>query len=338
MLLLRWYLAVAALAAVAYYAAPEGLVRDAVYAVCGLLGVVGIAWGVLRHRPQERAAWWLLAAGQLLFTAADTVFAYYDHVLHTSPFPSAADVLYLLAYPVLALSLWRLVRLAPSGLDRAGLLDSAVLTVALTLVSWVALAHPLLASDEPLVSRLVSAAYPLADILLLALLVLLVMAPGARTASFRLLCASTVLLLVADTLYAALTATGDFTDGDVTSGAWIASYALAGAAALHPSVRELSSRSARGADGAIAAGGTGSPLTRRRLALLAGAVALAPLTMAVEHLLGLPLDVWALVLSSLVLFGLVVARLATVVRQVERSSRQRDALRGDLAHAAAHDR
>ncbi|ROP42785.1 diguanylate cyclase (GGDEF)-like protein [Pseudokineococcus lusitanus] len=337
MLHLRLYLGAAALVAVAYFAVPNGLLRDAAYAVSGLLGVAAVLWGLRRSRPRERAAWWLLAAGQVMFTVADGVFAVYDHVLHLTPFPSPADVVYLAAYPVIALGLHRLVRARPGEVGRGALLDGAVLTLALTLVSWVALAHPLLVSDEPLVARVVSAAYPMADILLLALLVLLVMAPGARTPSFRLLATSMALLLVADTLYAALSAAGDWDDGGLTSGLWIASYTLLGAAALHPSMRELSDPDHPDRPADAGAPTATSPLSRRRLTVLAGAVALAPVTMAVQHLLGAPFDVWALVVSSLGLFGLVVARLATVVGQVVRYSAQRDALRGDLAHAAAHD-
>ncbi len=337
---LRSYAVAATVVTAVFFTAPQGLLRDGAYALCGLMGVAAIAWGVLRWRPRERAAWWLLAAGQLLFTVADVVLIVYDDVLHATPSPSVADLLYLAGYPVVALGLLRLVRLQPGAVDRAGLLDAAVLTVALGLVSWVALAHPLLVSDERLLVRVVSAAYPLADVLLLAIVVLLVMAPAARTASFRLLCTGMVAQLVADTLYAVLNASGSYSEVGLTTGAWIASYVLAGAAALHPSMRTLSagrlgvapSPAAPAAEVAAT-----SPLSAGRLAVLAGAVALAPVTMAVQQLVGVPLDVWALVVSSLVLFGLVVARLAVVVRQVVRSSAQRDALRADLAHAAAHD-
>lgn len=337
----RPYAVVAVLAATAYFAVPDGTPRDVVYAVCGLLGVAAVVAGVRRHRPREQAAWWLLAAGQLLFTVADSVFAVLEHRGGEVPFPGPADAVYLAAYPVLALSLLRLVRARPGGVERSALLDAAVLTVALALVSWVALAHPLLLTDEPLLSRVVAAAYPLADILLLALLVLLVMTPGAATASFRLLSASTAVLLVADTLYAVPTATGGWSDGGLTSGLWIASYALAGAAALHPSMRRLSDPCGeRPADRSTAADVTPSPqghLTGRRLALLAGAAALAPTTLAAQHLLGAAPDVWAVVVCSFLLIGLVGLRLVLVVRQVVRYSAQRDALRGDLAHAAAHD-
>ena len=36
--------------------------------------------------------------------------AYYEHIVGETPFPSTADALYLLAYPVLAAGLWLLVR------------------------------------------------------------------------------------------------------------------------------------------------------------------------------------------------------------------------------------
>ena len=98
-----------------------------------------------------------------------------------------------------------------------------------------------IASDTSLMlaSRLISIAYPLADVLLLAVLARLFTSPGARSASYRLLGAALLLQLGADIVFAGLTAVGTYSGGFLDLG-WMASYLCWGAAALHPSVRSLS--------------------------------------------------------------------------------------------------
>ncbi len=77
--------------------------------------------------------------------------------------------------------------------------------------------------------------------------------------------------------------------------------------------------------------------TRARLAALTLAVLIAPGTLAVQRLLGLPLDVWAVVLGSVVTFVLVVARMNLAIDLIVAANRQREQLQEDLAHQAAHD-
>ena len=63
-----------------------------------------------------------------------------------------------------------------------------IIAAGLGLLSWTFLMRPIAADDSlDLTGQLVSLAYPLADVVLLAMLARLVTSPGARTASFRLL-------------------------------------------------------------------------------------------------------------------------------------------------------
>ena len=77
--------------------------------------------------------------------------------------------------------------------------------------------------------------------------------------------------------------------------------------------------------------------TRARLAALTLAVLIAPATLAAQQLLGLPLDVWAVVLGSVLTFVLVVARMNLAIDQIVAANRQREKLQDDLAHQAVHD-
>ena len=322
----RAYLASGVLVVAAYLAVPEGISRDLVYVAVGLSSVVAIVVGVRRYRPLRAAAWYWMAAGQLCWVLGDALYSWYQHVAGTSPFPSPADALYLIAYPLIVVGLVVLIRARKRGLDIAGLIDSGIVTVALGLLSWVVLASPIARDGEQSsIARVIGVAYPAADILLLAFLVRLLVGPGARTVAFRLLTAATGLLLVADTAFAVISANSSY-QGGVVDLVWLASYVLWGTAALHPSMTALSEP-----------GHEPAPLTVRRLAALTIAVLVAPCILAVELALGRPLDAWPVTVCSVALFALVVARMQLAIREVRASVRQRDIAQGDLAHQAAHD-
>ena len=89
----------------------------------------------------------------------------------------------------------------PQG-DRAGVIDSLILTVGIALLSWVFLVAPNIhLSGLTLLEKAVSAAYPLGDILLLAAAIRLAVDKGKRAPAFYLLVGSIVSLLAVDSAY-----------------------------------------------------------------------------------------------------------------------------------------
>jgi len=306
---------------------PEGLARDVVYVVAGLLGVLGVLVGVWLHRPQRPRAWQALAASQLLWVVADVVGTVQEVVAPTDAFPTAADGLYLAGYPLLGLSLFLLLRGRRPRRDVEGVLDSLTVAVGLYLLCWVLLARPTLdQAADSWWSAAVAAAYPVLDVTIIAILVALIITPGTHTHALRLLVTAILLVIIADT---AATALGLLALGstDPIDFVWLLSYLLIGAAVLHPSVRTLSVATPPGAPA----------FSRRRQISTAAAVLVAPGTLAVQHLLDLPLDVWAVVLASVVMFLLVVARMNVAIHQIVTADRRSEAAQAELAHQAAHD-
>ena len=82
-----------------------------------------------------------MAFGQALFVAGDLAWNWYE-LQGEDPFPSVADALYLAGYPFLALGLLLLIRRRLSDGDRGGLLDAAILTAAVAILSWTFLMQP----------------------------------------------------------------------------------------------------------------------------------------------------------------------------------------------------
>jgi diguanylate cyclase (GGDEF)-like protein len=292
------------------------LPQSIVYDLVGLSAVVSILCGVRLHRLRRRGMWYGLAGGLVVFVAGDVVYSVYVYALDLEPFPSPADALYLASYPILAAALLVMIRSRTGGRDRAGLIDALVIATGLGLLSWTFLMRPI-ASDPSLTlgSRLISLAYPLADVLLLAVLARLVTSPGARSMSYRLLAAAVLLQLGADIVYAGLTVSGTYAGGLIDL-AWMVSYLCWGAAALHPSVRSLSE----------VAPARGVRVTRARLLVLAPAALIAPGLLLLQGSRGLTIDWVALGVGSVVLFLLVVARMSDLVAQVQDQAAQLAAL------------
>ncbi len=295
----------------------------------GLLSPIAIVVAIAIHRPRAASAWWLFALGLFLYFLGDLYTYSYPKLAGVEvPFPSLGDGIYLAVYPALMAGLIILVRRRNPIRDRAALIDSTILTIGIGLLSWVFLIAPNFhLSGLSSAAKLVSVAYPLGDILLLAAAIRLAVDAGKRAPSFYMLVASIVSLLAVDSAYGyALLVDGYHHQLGFDLG-WIAYQVLWGAAALHPSMRTLEQPAAA----------KRAQLTTFRLVLLGGACLIAPaiLTQAFEDA-----DVLVLVIASAALFLLVVARMALLVRQEERAATREAALRAagvDLVAAAGHE-
>jgi hypothetical protein len=159
-----------------------------------------------------RLPWMLLALGIGAFLAGQCVLGVYQLVLQLpSPFPSAADVLFLGAYPLLIAALLAFVRAYREAGYPVGTRGDHLLTAGLgaALLAWPtwALVRPILAAAAPPLERALNAAYPLLDVLvLLPILVLLRITSrfrGGQVARvFASLLAGILFLCAGDVLFA----------------------------------------------------------------------------------------------------------------------------------------
>ena len=323
----RRYLLISGALGACYPLVPHGLPQDAVYVTLGLSCVIAILMGLKLHRPQLSAPWYLMAAGQLLWVVGDAVDSWHLHISGDVSFPSVVDAFYLTAYPLLAAGLLLMIRGRQRRRDFAGMLDSAIVTAGLGLLSWVLLAGPTIAASEhSFQAAAVSVAYPVADILLVGALVRMLTTPGGRTPSLWWLLTAVALLVAGDSTSTALTlyTTSSTSTFDLI---WLASYVAWGAAALHPSM----------ATPPAPPQAFDLHFGPFRVAALAVATLIAPATLAVQHLMGVQLDVWPIVVGTVAVLSLVVIRMSVAISQIVAANVIRDGLRHELAHQASHD-
>jgi signal transduction histidine kinase len=322
------YLGLGAVLCTAYYLVPATASKLVVWPLIGGSSAAAIVLGTRWHRPTCPLAWYLFAAGQLSFITGDWLYVERVRVLQSGQvFPSVVDLFYLAFYPLLVAGLLLLIRRRSPGRDLASLIDAAIITIGLGLLSWVFWISPYIWMQgfTPW-QRLVSIAYPLGDVLVLAVAVRLAFGRGRRPPALWLLTGSIVPLLFGDTVFGLLQLTGTWgtwQHQQLLDLCWILFYLGFGAAALHPSMVALSEP---------------APvrvwLTRGRLLLLAGASLLAPTILALQAARGrldLP-TVTALAAGSAAMFLLALARMRGLAGELavqhERERTSQRVLRG----------
>ncbi len=299
-----------------YYRFP-GL-RTEAWGLIGLSGVMAIAAGVVINRPARKTPWLLLAAANLSFIAGQVSFLVMTQLGVRVPFPSFADVLYLATYPLMAAGMLIFIWWRSPGRDRRSLLDALTLTVGLALLSWIYLILPYV--HNPGLSWLqksTAIAYPLGDVLVLAMIARL-LAPGTgRARSVQLLALGSLGLLASDVSYGLIQLYGSFHNGTIVDLGWAVCYGAWGAAALHPSMTELTKPVSRQPS-------ESSPV---RLIVLLLASFIAPVVLFIDSVQGRFHDDSVIAVFSALLYLLVLSRLWDVAASHRRSLGRERAVR-----------
>jgi signal transduction histidine kinase len=302
----RAYLAAGLAATALYFLLPwDSFGQTMVYDAIGASAAAASVLGARIFRPSLRLPWYLFGAGLLAFTVGDVLFNLYAFVWNREPpVPSIADVFYLAGYPILTVGLALLVRCLRSDERRKGRIDAAMLIAAFALCQWIFLIQDRLQHGS-VAERVVAISYPAMDIVLLSALVFFALSPTSSAVAYRYLGGSIVLLIVADEVYGVSPAS--YASATWLDSAWLLSYVLWGAAALHPSMCELSEP---------AYGDT--RLSTRRFAMLAVALATAPAVLLIQAATGSGIDAVPIALGAGVLCGLVLLRLTSMIHALDR--------------------
>jgi diguanylate cyclase (GGDEF)-like protein/PAS domain S-box-containing protein len=328
-----FYLVLGSFAAVGFFlflGSEHHLFYDLFYDLVGLSAVAAIVAGVWMNRPDHQLSWYLFALGQLMFVAGDLTLNYYENVLHIeAPFPSMSDAFWLGGYPILTIGLVLLIRRRALGRDWAGLIDAAIIATGMGVLSWVFLMNPYV-EDYALsvLERSISIAYPIMDLLLLAVAARLAVTPGSPAPAYRLLSLSLVYLLIADAIYAKMLLDGTYYTGSLPDLWFLLSYVFWGAAALHPTMHTVSKPARK----------PSTKVSRVRLALLAGASLTALIVYGIQEVRGEPVDASVIIGGCAVLLLLVSARMFGILRDYERAvARERILSNTGAALVAAPD-
>ena len=313
------YLTGGGLAIAAYFLLPGGgLAQGVLFVGVAAALPVAIAAGIRVHRPPNPRGWYVLAAAWTVNVFACAVW-YLVPVLsgRPLPYPSVADALFITGYLLAVVGLWLIVRSRTQREPGSGA-DALMITLGISVLSWIVVIEPTFrASGLTVAQRLLSAgAYPLIDLALVGIAVRLAFAPGHRPISLWLLAVSILSQTAADTRYSIAVLEGTFSFGGPEFAGWLMAYVTLGAAALHPSMRDL----------AKPAPSPERSKMRLRLVLLALAAVGAPLVAMGRSLVQGRPDQAVLSAIAAVLFVLAFARMRMLMADVSEVRRARKAM------------
>ncbi|MGA9872893.1 MAG: bifunctional diguanylate cyclase/phosphodiesterase [Rhodococcus sp. (in: high G+C Gram-positive bacteria)] len=320
---MKWWLfpALATALCLTYFFLPESALSNSVYFGIAVVSALAIVAGIRINRPSSAGAWYLIAAGVGLWVLGDAAFLaiYLDQSV--VPILSAADIVYLTGYPVLAAGLYTLVHQSWRRGELGHVANSTIVMIAFGLLMWVFVVQPA-SADVSTVEGLVGVAYPAMDVFLLGLLIHFVGATQWESTAFRLLTASVVAVLIAD--IAADVEPVEFvtTGPHVIDAGYLAGYVLVGTAALHPSMSALGAHPSRRRPSTLI-----SSFNTTTVVAVTAATLTVPLAMGILIARGEPVTEWGwgVVLCATLLIGLVFVRVTDLLRLLDR---QTQTLRG----------
>jgi signal transduction histidine kinase len=284
--------------------------------------VVALLLGVRLHKPADPRPWQLLATGQAVFLFAFLSQWALSTLLGSGASPSLTNLVFFVRYPFLMAALLLLVRRRTPGRDRAGVIDALIVATSIGVVYWSFLIDPAVQRQGlSLATRVTLLGLPVMDLLLLVVGVRLLVgagAVGARKQSFNLLAAALAVSLVADSVFCLLHLLDAWPPAPLTAqlinACCLGSHLLLGAAALHPSMRTLTEPSY--AEQLC-------PRKRlRRLALLGALSLLAPAVLVIQDLRHDTIDARAIAAAWVVLFVLLVVRMADLLWELDDGTAQ----------------
>lgn len=138
----------------------------ALVVMAGAIFILSVAFSFGRGEGL-RVQWLFIGLGALSFAIGDLIWTYFEAVRGLDPYPSLADVFYVLQYPLIA---WGLLR---AGIAYRGLLDlrkpfygSLFVGVVGVAALYFGLLRPVIFTwDDTLMVKALSSLYPVADVL-----------------------------------------------------------------------------------------------------------------------------------------------------------------------------
>ena len=312
----RLYAGTAVFVVLVYLFSPVGVWwASGVEPVAGYLGAVGIMLGIRGLPRRVRLPWWILAVGIVCSSSGGILI---DLGVGSLNGPDLSDYLYLTFYPACAVTIVLMIKRLRPAIDWAALVDALTVTAGIGLLDWVYAIHPALAAaDISLADRVTIVAYPISDLVLLAMTIMLVRSNGRRGGlAPRLIAVAIAGYLIGDWAWVVVGKLHPAWYENVWANRgidmlYLIALAILGLAACRPEIRDAG-------PGAAAV----ARLSLAQLSTLTLAVLIAPGLLVVQVLNHDVANGLAIAVGSTTMFLLVMIRMAQLLRQAERTSKQ----------------
>jgi diguanylate cyclase (GGDEF)-like protein/PAS domain S-box-containing protein len=213
---------------------------DITMPLVNLAATVALVYAAWTTYPKSRSlgsVWLILALAQLCYTIADILWGVLEVGLHQEPFPSVADVFYLLYYPLFLVGILHLPVSPRSPKDRLKiLLETAIVIISAGLYLWNFVVGPIYVQTgtEDIAILVFSLAYPLGDLLMLLAVLALIFRRHSSVPSgpLMLIVVCAIVSILTDLFFTITSLYAEFSSADLLNVGYTISYILIGMAGL----------------------------------------------------------------------------------------------------------
>jgi diguanylate cyclase (GGDEF)-like protein len=195
--------------------------------VCGL-----VAW---RGSTGRRSGWFAMAIALLGWGAGQAYWSWSEIIAKAeTPFPSVADfgfLIFPLAAAVAVLSFQRGTSFGRARLRAIS--DGLIVSSALFILSWALVLGPVyVTGGDTTFAFVVALAYPIGDLIVMALVLLLLSRLAGNRGPMLILSAGLLAMVIADSGFAYLSTSGNYHTGSIIDVVWVAAFLLCAVAAV----------------------------------------------------------------------------------------------------------
>jgi diguanylate cyclase (GGDEF)-like protein len=216
------------------------LISDIEAPVVSLGAAIALFWAAYRTRqyaPSSAKAWLLLGWAQLVFALGDITWAVLEVGFQISPYPSIADIFYILYYPMVLFAILQFPvrKFYPFDWSKRTL-DFAAIMIGITAVFWNYILGPVISKSPnfPILEQILGYAYLLGDLALLLSILFLFYnrLHGKDAGPILLITIGVVILIFTDIVFSIQTLKDTYVSGGTLDSGWITQNLLVCAAGV----------------------------------------------------------------------------------------------------------
>ena len=204
-----------------------------------LVVIISLSYAAYRSQGRMRVAWLMIALAVMSYALGDVIWAVLELVYNQNPFPSVADLFYLLFYPLFALGIYFIPRDRFSYLEELKIiLEMGIVILTVGLIFWLFLIEPNLSNEEAFFPSIISITYIVGDFVLFFALLRLLYSRFKEEyyGPLILLGLGMTITIVSDCIYSYQNLQGTYISGGLLDAGWIIGLLLFGLSAfLHAS-------------------------------------------------------------------------------------------------------
>lgn len=216
------------------------VISDIFLPLTALLATISLFYAAKFSKPKSKRiymAWLLIAASYFFNALGGTVWFIFEILLNYQPFPSLADVFYLMYYPLFLLGIYYLPTRKFERNERISIiLDISIVLLAALILFWNFLIGPTLelSIGEPIIMLMLSIIYPIFDLMLLFALLMLIFQDYEIKNHWPLLflIISALATILTNSIFVYQSLLGIYVSGGPLDIGWMVAFVMAGLAGV----------------------------------------------------------------------------------------------------------